>query len=107
MTAQHNMNSFKPNLATKWTVNKTATEVSLDLRKGVVFADGSKFDATVAKKNLDHFVSANGPQAANMAGAKVAVVDADDLVDQDQQALNASVAAPCGMRLHSASAICT
>jgi peptide/nickel transport system substrate-binding protein len=71
--------TFKPNLATKWTVNKAATEVSLDLRKGVVFSDGSKFDATVAKKNLDHFISANGPQAANMAGAKVAVVDADTI----------------------------
>lgn len=70
--------SFKPNLATKWTVNTGATEVSLDLRKGVVFSDGSKFDAEVAKKNLDHFISANGPQAANMAGAKVAV-DSDTI----------------------------
>lgn len=66
--------SFKPNLATKWTVNKTATEVLLDLRTGVTFSDGSKFDATVAKKNLDHFVKANGPQSANMAGAKIDVV---------------------------------
>ena len=67
---------FKPNLATKWTVNKTATEVVLDLRKDVVFTDGSKFDASVAKKNLDHFVKANGPQAATMAGAKIDVVNA-------------------------------
>ncbi|MEY2695333.1 MAG: hypothetical protein RLZZ72_589, partial [Actinomycetota bacterium] len=29
--------SYKPNLATKWTVNKGATEVTLDLRKGVTF----------------------------------------------------------------------
>lgn len=69
--------SFRPNLATKWTVNSKATEVVLDLRRDVVFSDGSKFDASVAKKNLDHFVTANGPQAATMAGAKIDVVNAN------------------------------
>jgi peptide/nickel transport system substrate-binding protein len=67
--------AYKPNLATKWTVNSKFTEVVLDLRSNVTFSDGSKFNASVAKKNLDHFVSANGPQSAPMAGAKTTVVN--------------------------------
>jgi peptide/nickel transport system substrate-binding protein len=67
--------TFKPNLATKWTVNANSTEVVLDLRTGVTFSDGSKFDAAVAKKNLDQFVSGRGPQSATMAGAKIDVVN--------------------------------
>jgi peptide/nickel transport system substrate-binding protein len=66
--------TYKPNLATKWTVAKDAKSITLTLRSGVKFTDGSAFTAAVAKKNLDEFISANGPQTSTMAGATVAVL---------------------------------
>lgn len=69
--------SFKPNLATKWTVNAASTEISLDLRTNVTFTDGTKFNSDVAAKNLNAFIAGNGPQAAPFAGGKAVKVDAD------------------------------
>jgi peptide/nickel transport system substrate-binding protein len=42
-----------PGLATEWRWDKDHKRVTFTLRKGVVFHDGSKFDAHVAKWNLD------------------------------------------------------
>jgi peptide/nickel transport system substrate-binding protein len=42
-----------PGLATAWNDEKDGKRIIFTLRKGVVFHDGSKFDATVAKWNLD------------------------------------------------------
>ena len=42
-----------PGLATAWQYEKDGKRIIFTLRKGVVFHDGSKFDATVAKWNLD------------------------------------------------------
>ena len=70
---------LKPNLATKWKWNKTNTELTLDLRTDVVFSDGAKFDATVAKANLDNFISGNGPQRGTIVDSTVSVVDADTI----------------------------
>jgi peptide/nickel transport system substrate-binding protein len=69
--------SYKPNLATKWKVSADSKSISLDLRSGVTFTDGSKFDADAAAKNLNAFIAGNGPQAAPFAGGKAAKVDAD------------------------------
>jgi peptide/nickel transport system substrate-binding protein len=66
--------TYKPNLATRWTVAKDAKSITLTLRTGVKFTDGTAFNATVAKKNLDAFIAANGPQTATMAGATVRVL---------------------------------
>ena len=44
------------NLATKFTWDKSNTALTLELRKNVVFTDGAKFDAKVAKANLDAFI---------------------------------------------------
>jgi len=69
--------SYKPNLATKWTINSASTAVLLDLRAGVKFTDGSPFNADVAVKNLNAFINGNGPQAAVFTGATARKVDAD------------------------------
>jgi peptide/nickel transport system substrate-binding protein len=66
---------YKPNLATSWKLNADDTVMTLKLRTDVKFSDGSAFDATVAKANLDNFIKGNGPQAGTIAGASVAVVD--------------------------------
>jgi len=42
-----------PQLATKYTSNKDATDFTLTLRDGVKFQDGSAFDAAAVKANLD------------------------------------------------------
>ena len=42
-----------PALATEWQWDKTFKRVTFPLRKGVVFHDGTKFNAEVAKWNLD------------------------------------------------------
>ena len=42
-----------PGLATEWRTEKDGKRLLLTLRKGVVFHDGSKFDAAAAKWNLD------------------------------------------------------
>ena len=42
-----------PGLATEWTPDKTGKRIVFSLRKGVPFHDGSKFNAAVAKWNLD------------------------------------------------------
>lgn len=55
--------TLAPMLATKWSYNSDNTQLTLNLRTDVTFSDGTKFDATAAKANLDHFLTANGPDA--------------------------------------------
>lgn len=57
----------KPSLATKFAYNKDKTQLTLTLRKGVTFADGSKLTAAVVKKNLDRRNDAALVAYANMA----------------------------------------
>ena len=42
-----------PGLATEWQVEKAGRRIVFNLRKGVRFHDGSRFDASIAKWNLD------------------------------------------------------
>lgn len=71
---------LSPMLATAWKYNAAGTKLTLDLRTGVTFSDGAKFDAEAAKANMDHFKKANGPQMAQLGAVKdVAVVDADTI----------------------------
>lgn len=70
---------YQPNLATDWTWNDDKTVLTLNLRSDVVFSDGAKFDAEVAKANLENFINGNGPYSATLAGVTVAVVDSDTI----------------------------
>jgi peptide/nickel transport system substrate-binding protein len=70
---------YKPNLATSWKLNADSTVMTLELRSGVKFTDGTAFDAAAAKANLDNFIKGNGPQAGTLTGASVAVVDANSI----------------------------
>ena len=45
--------TLAPGLATKWQWENNGLRLVFELRKGVTFHDGSKFDAKVAKWNLD------------------------------------------------------
>ena len=71
---------LSPMLATAWKYNAANTKLTVDLRSGVTFSDGAKFDAEAAKANIEHFKKANGPQMAQLAAVEdVAVVDADTI----------------------------
>ncbi|MEV0707861.1 ABC transporter substrate-binding protein [Nocardia aurea] len=47
--------ALSPWLATKWEYNDTITEYTFTLREDVTFSDGTKFNATSVKNNLDQF----------------------------------------------------
>lgn len=67
---------FAPMLATKWSYDSTMTKLSLTLREGVKFDDGSAFDAKAVKENLDRFRDGGGGSASLVKGLTVDVVDA-------------------------------
>jgi peptide/nickel transport system substrate-binding protein len=48
-----------PWLATSWQTNADFTEWTFNLRDDVTFSDGTKFNATSVKNNLDQFVNGN------------------------------------------------
>lgn len=56
-----------PMLATSWELSEDGLRATLTLRDDVLFADGTPFDADVAKLNLERFRDAGGPFAANLA----------------------------------------
>ncbi|WP_167040855.1 ABC transporter substrate-binding protein [Salinibacterium sp. ZJ454] len=69
---------LSPMLATKWEYNDDQTALTVDLRTDVTFSDGVEFTADAVKANLEHFKSANGRQASQLAALEsVEVVDAD------------------------------
>jgi ABC-type transport system substrate-binding protein len=51
-------NNYLPWLATDWKITDDLSAVTLTLRKGVKFHDGSDFNATVAKWNIDQMIAA-------------------------------------------------
>jgi peptide/nickel transport system substrate-binding protein len=69
--------SFVPQLATAWTWSEDAKSLTLKLRDGVLFHDGTKLDAEAVKTNLDRYRTA--PESRRKGEVKpianVAVVD--------------------------------
>jgi peptide/nickel transport system substrate-binding protein len=68
-----------PGLAESWVVNDDLTILTLKLRQGVVFHDGTSFDAEVTKRNFERFIAlgnrASGTVVEAVRGiAKVEVV---------------------------------
>ncbi len=66
---------IKPLLAESWDVNPEGTELTLHLKKGVQFHDGTDFDAEAVKKNLEFYHSNPNHRAlkavANLKEAEV------------------------------------
>lgn len=56
-----------PMLATKWSYNADKTVLTLDIRKGVTFSDGTPVNAAAVKENLDRFIHDNGPDASTLS----------------------------------------
>ncbi|MFF1253888.1 ABC transporter substrate-binding protein [Pseudarthrobacter sp. NPDC058329] len=67
---------ISPMLATKWEYNADNTVLTLTLREGVTFSDGTAFDAAAVKANIDNFKAAKGQDAYQVNSVKeVSVVD--------------------------------
>ncbi|MBX3092922.1 MAG: peptide ABC transporter substrate-binding protein [Cryobacterium sp.] len=56
-----------PMLATTWTYNDDETVLTLELRDDVEFADGARFDAEVAKANLERYRDSSATDARTLA----------------------------------------
>jgi len=67
--------AYEPMLATEWVYDDSLTVLTLTLRDDVAFDDGTVFDASAAKANLDRFRDGGGPNAGFLTGIEVAVVD--------------------------------
>ena len=55
--------TLQPNLATAWSYNADATVLTLTLRTGVTFSDGTPFDASAVKANLEYLAAGTGQNA--------------------------------------------
>jgi peptide/nickel transport system substrate-binding protein len=67
--------AIEPHLATAWSYNASKTVLTMTLRTGVKFTDGTPFDASVAAQNLEAFqkgTSNNASDLVNMASATAA-----------------------------------
>jgi ABC-type transport system substrate-binding protein len=60
-----------PELATDWKVSSDAKSITLTLRKGVKFHDGSDFNAAVAKWNLDNYKTSTKPELKNVTSVDI------------------------------------
>lgn len=60
-------NEYEPMLATEWEFSDDNLLLSLTLREGVTFSDGTPFNAEAVKANLEHFASGGGPLATQLA----------------------------------------
>jgi peptide/nickel transport system substrate-binding protein len=66
-------NKIEPWLATKWSYNADKTVLTMTLRTGVKFTDGTAFNAQVAEENLIRFRDGDSPNKSllqNVASAK-------------------------------------
>jgi len=66
-----------PMLATEWTWSDDGTEVTLKLREGVKFHDGTAFDAEAVKFNLDRFLTMEGSRRR----AEISAIKTVEVVD--------------------------
>jgi peptide/nickel transport system substrate-binding protein len=70
-------NTYVPMLATKWDITDKGRTVELELRRGVTFSDGTRFDAAAVKANVEYFAKAAGPLGNELAGLSEAEVLGD------------------------------
>ena len=66
---------IRPHLATSWSYNAARTVLTMTLRTGVTFTDGTPFNASVAAQNLEAFqkgTSNNASDLISMASATAA-----------------------------------
>jgi peptide/nickel transport system substrate-binding protein len=75
---------FEPNLATEWSSNADATEYTFKLRQGVLFSDGTPFNAQAVKFTFDRIIdpATKSQTAFSLIGPyqETDIVDDNDIV---------------------------
>jgi peptide/nickel transport system substrate-binding protein len=70
LTSLDDQGNAQPNLVASWKYNADGTELTLKLKSGIVFSDGTPLDATAVKKSLERGRDADGsliaPQLADL-----------------------------------------
>lgn len=83
--------SLTPVLATSWEYSDDRTSITMDLRQGVTFHDGTAFDAEAAVANLEHLKAGARSNEAYVNVWEFKVVDEDtiqiDLTQRDDTIL--------------------
>lgn len=72
--------TYLPMLATRWTFSKDGRSLTLQLRKGVKFSDGTPFDAAAVKANLERYKSMPAVAASVAVIASVQVASPNEVV---------------------------
>lgn len=76
---------LEPGLATEWELSEDAKELSLTLREGVTFQDGTPFNADAVKANLDA-----APDRGGSITSQLAIVTGVEVVDDTHVTLSLS-----------------
>ena len=71
-----------PGLAKSWTRNEDSTELTLPLRRGVTFHDGTPFNAEAVKRNFECSASL-GRRAGNTVAETFGLISAMEFVGDD------------------------
>ncbi|HWH25426.1 MAG TPA: ABC transporter substrate-binding protein [Pseudolysinimonas sp.] len=77
--------AIEPDLATEWRWDEARTTLTLDLRTGVKFTDGTRFDADAVVANVTSLKAGSGAASSQLRSVKDATA-----VDDDTVALNLS-----------------
>jgi len=86
-----------PGLALSWTTNADLTTLTLKLREGVTFDDGSKFDAEVAKRNFERFIGLGTKASGTIVEAVRGIASIDVLGPYE---IRLTLKAPNGQMLY-------
>ena len=66
LVVSDNSGQIHPVLATSWTVAPDGKSITFNLRKGVKFHDGTDFNATAAKWNMDRYYGSQSRHCASL-----------------------------------------
>jgi peptide/nickel transport system substrate-binding protein len=69
-----------PGLATKWSYNADQTILTLEIRRGVKFSDGTALNAAAVAKNLNANKVNKGPNASQLTSLKSAIAKGENQV---------------------------
>lgn len=72
--------TVSPNAAESFQFNDQKTELTLKVRAGMKFTDGTPVDANAVKASLEHMKAGGGSDASRLADVTVAVTDAATVV---------------------------
>ncbi len=80
-----------PDLATSWSTSADGKTLTFHLRQGVTFQDGTPFDASAVKWNLDRLLD---PKVRVPRRGQLTVIDSVDVVDANTVRLNLKAPSP-------------